>query len=200
MTNPEPNAQGGKRLQSKRILVTGSASGQGAAVQQAFCENGARVAGCDRTEGGAEREAGRLSALGFEAHGRHADLSDPAAAKAWVDWAAETLGGIDVVYSNAAATEFAPFGEMTRELWDFSIKNELNVVFDVAHAAWPHLTRSAGSIINLGSVSALVADATLGQTAHMAAKAGMIAFTQQLASEGGPHGVRANVSVRSDPP
>ena len=49
-----------------------------------------------------------------------------------------------------------------------------------------------GSIINIGSVSGLVADATLGQSAHMAAKAAVVALTRQLASEGGAHGIRVN--------
>ena len=153
---------------------------------------GAIVVGCDRGEGAAERQADGLRAAGFQAHGRTVDLADTQAARAWVDWAVETLGGIDVLYNNAAATDFAPFAEMTREIWDFSIANELDLVFDVTHAAWRHLTAGGGSIINVGSVSGLVADATLGQSAHMAAKAAVVALTKQLASEGGPHGIRVN--------
>ena len=174
------------------MLITGTAGGQGAAAQRAFCEEGAIVVGCDRGEGRAEQEADALRAQGYQAHGRTVDLSDTEAARAWVDWGVETLGGIDVLYNNAAATDFAPFAEMTRELWNFSIRNELDLVFDVTHAAWRHLTAGGGSIINVGSVSGLVADATLGQSAHMAAKAAVVALTKQLAAEGGPHRIRAN--------
>lgn len=180
------------RLVGKRTLITGTGGGQGAAAQRAFCEEGAIVVGCDMTEGAAERTAEELRAEGFDAHGKTADLSDPETARAWVGWGVSTLGGLDVLYNNAAATDFAPFEEMTRELWDFSIHNELDIVYDVTRAAWRHLTDGGGSVINVGSVSGLIADATLGQSAHMAAKAAVIALTEQLASEGGRHGVRVN--------
>lgn len=181
-----------KRLAGKRVLITGTGGGQGAAAQRAFCEQGAAVVGCDLDEGAAERGAEQLRDEGYDAHGKTVDLSDSRAASGWVDWGAETMGGLDVLYNNAAATDFAPFEEMTRELWDFSIRNELDIVFDVTRAAWRHLTEHGGSIINIASVSGLVADATLGQSAHMAAKAGVVALTRQLASEGGRRGIRVN--------
>jgi NAD(P)-dependent dehydrogenase (short-subunit alcohol dehydrogenase family) len=186
--------EGGRppRLSGKRALITGTGGGQGAAAQRAFCEEGASVVGCDKLEGAAERTAEALRAEGFDAHGRTADLSTPEAARQWVDWGVQALGGLDVLYNNAAATDFAPFQEMTRELWDFSIHNELDIVFDVTRAAWPHLIANGGSVINVGSVSGLIADATMGQSAHMAAKAAVIAFSEQLAAEGGVHGIRVN--------
>jgi NAD(P)-dependent dehydrogenase (short-subunit alcohol dehydrogenase family) len=181
------------RLAGKRVLITGTGGGQGAAAQWAFCEEGARVVGCDLAEGRAEAAAEELRAAGFDAYGKTVDLADPERAREWVDWGAETLGGVDVLYNNAAATDFAPFAEMTREVWDFSIHNELDLVYDVTRAVWSHMTEGGGgSIINVGSVSGLIADATLGQSAHMAAKAAVVALTRQLASEGGIHGIRVN--------
>ena len=183
---------GSPRLAGKRVLITGTGGGQGAAAQRAFCEQGARVVGCDVLEGAAEKVADELRAEGFEAYGVTVDLSTPGAARTWVDGGVETLGGLDVLYNNAAATDFAPFERMTREIWDFSIRNELDIVFDVTLAAWRHLIVDGGSIINVGSLSGLFADATLGQSAHMAAKAAVLGLTRQLAAEGGAHGVRAN--------
>lgn len=180
------------RLRGKRVLITGTGGGQGAAAQRAFCREGAVVAGCDIKAGAAEAQAVALRAEGHDAHGVTADISGPDAARDWVEWGIRTLGGIDVLYNNAAATEFAPFAEMTRQLWDFSIRNELDIVFDVVHAAWGHMTVHGGSIINVGSVCGMVADATLQQSAHMAAKAAVIALTKQLAAEGGRHGIRVN--------
>lgn len=180
------------RLNGKRVLITGTGGGQGAVAQRMFCEEGAVVAGCDIKEGAAEKQAEILKAEGYAAYGRTANLSGPDAARTWIDWGVETLGGLDVLYNNAAATDFAPFADMTRQLWDFSIRNELDIVFDVTHAAWRHLTKQGGSIINVASVCGLVADATLRQTAHAAAKAGVIGLTRQLAAEGGPHGIRVN--------
>jgi meso-butanediol dehydrogenase/(S,S)-butanediol dehydrogenase/diacetyl reductase len=188
----EEVGKGAGRLAGKRVLITGTAGGQGAAVQRAFCEEGAAVVGCDIVEGGAEATASELTDAGYRAHGRTVDLADFDAAGEWVDWAAETLGGVDVLYNNAGATDFAPFGEMTREVWEFAIRNELDNVFYVTLPVWKHMTAYGGSIINIGSVCGMVADAALGQSAHTAAKAGVIALSQQLAAEGGPHGIRVN--------
>lgn len=150
------------------------------------------MVGCDVAAGGAERTAEELIAAGHVAHGRTVDLANIDAAREWVEWGVETLGGLDVLYNNAGATDFAPFDEMTQSLWEFTIRNELDIVFYVTLAAWKHMRERGGSIINVSSVCGLVADADLGQTAHTAAKAAVIAFTRQLAAEGGPRGIRVN--------
>ncbi|MEC3947961.1 SDR family NAD(P)-dependent oxidoreductase [Sphingobium sp. HWE2-09] len=180
------------RLAGKRVLITGTGGGQGAAVQRAFSMEGAITVGCDRMAGTAEASAETLRTEGFEAVGLTVDLSDSGKAREWVDWGVAQMGGLDVVYHNAAATEFAPFDEMTRELWDFTIRNEVDMVFDVIHPAWRHLQERGGSIITIGSVAGLSADANLGQSAHMAAKGAVIALTKQLAAEGGAHRIRVN--------
>jgi meso-butanediol dehydrogenase/(S,S)-butanediol dehydrogenase/diacetyl reductase len=183
---------GSGRLAGKRVLITGTGSGQGAAAQRWFCEEGAAVAGCDISEGRAESQATSLRAEGFEAYGRTADVADPEAAQAWVDWGVEELGGLDVLYNNASAADFAPFEEMTGAIWEFSMRNELDLVFYVTLAAWKHLQAGGGSIINVASASGMIADATLGQSAHTVTKAGVIALSRQLAAEGGPHSIRVN--------
>lgn len=180
------------RLAGKRVLITGTGGGQGAAVQRAFNKEGAITVGCDRVAGAAEACAETLRKEGLEAFGMTVDLSDSGRAQEWVDWGVEQMGGLDVVYHNAAATEFAPFDEMTRDLWDFTIRNEVDMVFDVIHPAWRHLMDRGGSIITIGSVAGLAADANLGQSAHMAAKGAVIALTRQLAAEGGAHRIRVN--------
>ena len=180
------------RLEGKRVLLTGTAGGQGAAAQRLFAEHGARIAGCDVQPGAAEKTAAELHAEGHDVVGSEVDLSDADAARDWVESSAERLGGIDVLYNNAAGFGFAPFAEMTLELWRHVLEVELNIVFHTTSPAWRHLCDKGGSIINTASYSALRGIAPLGQAAHAAAKGGVVAMTKTLAAEGAANGVRAN--------
>jgi meso-butanediol dehydrogenase/(S,S)-butanediol dehydrogenase/diacetyl reductase len=181
------------RLKGKRVLLTGTAGGQGAAAQAMFAREGARIVGCDVQPGTAERTAAALAEAGHDVIGHTVDLADPEAAARWVDEAADRLGGIDVLYNNGAGAGFAPFAEMSLDLWRHVMRVELDIVFHTTQPAWRHLvaTRNA-SIINTASMSGLRGIAPLGQAAHSAAKGGVIAMTRTLAAEGAPDGVRAN--------
>lgn len=181
------------RLEGKRVLITGTAGGQGEAAQALFAREGARVIGCDVQDGAAQRTAAQLADEGFDVHGDTVDLSDPDATRTWIEESADRLGGIDVLYNNAAGYGFAPFAEMTYALWKHVQRVEMDVVFNTTQPAWRHLRASgAGSIINTASMSALRGIAPLGQAAHAAAKAGIIGFTKAIAAEGAEHGIRAN--------
>jgi meso-butanediol dehydrogenase / (S,S)-butanediol dehydrogenase / diacetyl reductase len=192
MPQSSPGTPGVRRLAGKRVLITGTGGGQGAAAQELFAREGARVVGCDIKEDAARSSADALANAGFDVAGRTVDLSDPEAAREWVEWAADRLGGIDTLYNNAAGFAFAPFPEMTLEQWRHSIDTELNILFYVTHPAWRFLTAGGGSVINTASLSAMRGIAPMGQVAHGAAKAGVVGFTRSLAAEGGPAGVRVN--------
>jgi meso-butanediol dehydrogenase/(S,S)-butanediol dehydrogenase/diacetyl reductase len=181
------------RLEGKRVLITGTAGGQGAAAQAMFAREGARVVGCDLAEGAAEGTAETLRSDGHDVTGHTVDLADPTAAAQWVEDAADTLGGIDVLYNNAAGYGFSPFADMTLDLWRHVIRVELDIVFHTTQPAWKHLLEADGaSIINTASMSGVRGIAPLGQAAHAAAKGGVIAFTKTLAAEGAADGIRAN--------
>ncbi|MDT7577170.1 MAG: hypothetical protein QOH17_3503, partial [Pseudonocardiales bacterium] len=105
------------RLAGKRVLITGTAGGQGEAAQRLFVHQGAAVVGCDLQPGAAEASAKALRDEGFDARGYDVDLADADAAAAWVDSAAADLGGVDVLYNNAAGFGFSPFAHMTLDLW-----------------------------------------------------------------------------------
>ena len=115
------------RLEGKRVLITGTAGGQGEAAQRLFAAEGARVVGCDLQDDAADKTAAVLREQGLDAQGDTVDLSDATAAGEWVDSAAERLGGIDVLYNNAAGFGFAPFAEMTHELFSHVLKVELEL-------------------------------------------------------------------------
>jgi len=80
------------RLQGKRILISGTGGGEGKAAQALFEREGARVIGCDVQPGKADYSV---------------DLTDPDAARRWIDESAEQLGGVDVLYNNAAGYGFS---------------------------------------------------------------------------------------------
>jgi NAD(P)-dependent dehydrogenase (short-subunit alcohol dehydrogenase family) len=121
------------------------------------------------------------------------DLADPDAATAWVNGAAARAGGIDILYNNASTPWVGPFAEMTFENWRFTQRNELDLIFTVTSAAWPHLVaRGGGVIINTASVSAYRGATFIEQAAHGAAKGGVLAFTRHVAASGARHGIRAN--------
>jgi meso-butanediol dehydrogenase/(S,S)-butanediol dehydrogenase/diacetyl reductase len=188
-----PAGPPGGRLAGKRVLLTGTAGGQGEAAQAVFALEGARVVGCDVQEGAAESTAARLAEDGHDVVGSTVDLADPQAAARWVEEGAERLGGIDVLYNNAAGAGFAPFGEMTLDLWRHVLRVELDIVFHTTQPAWRHLLAAGNaSVINTASMSGLRGIAPLGQVAHSAAKGGVIAMTRSLAAEGAEQGVRVN--------
>jgi len=181
------------RLAGKRVLITGTAGGQGEAAQAMFAREGARVIGCDIQDGASERTAAVLREQGFDVSGSTVDISDADAAGRWIEASAEQLGGIDVLYNNGAGAGFAPFADMTLELWKHVLHVELDIIFHTTQPAWKHLVASgAGVIINTASMSGIRGIAPLGQAAHAAAKGGIIALTKTLAAEGAMHGIRAN--------
>ena len=149
-------------LSGKRVLLTGSGRGQGEAALRHFCALGASVVGCDAIEGSAEGTAEAARNEGGKAWARTVDLGDSNAARGWVEWAVEQLGGIDVVYNNAGRPVFAPFAKLTDDDWRATMRNELDLVFYVTSAAWPHLAASGnGSIISTASVAALLGTGVL---------------------------------------
>jgi meso-butanediol dehydrogenase / (S,S)-butanediol dehydrogenase / diacetyl reductase len=181
------------RLADKVVFITGTEGAQGRAASLLFAREGAHVIGCDFKEG-ADETAGMVRAQG----GRMTsfcpvDLGDPQAARQWIEDGLAEAGRIDVLYNNASAARFSYMSDMTPDAWSFTIRNELDLVFNTVSAAWPHFrAQGRGVIINTASVSGHRANAGQGAAAHCAAKAGVITMTKQLAAEGGPLGIRAN--------
>ncbi|MFT3873909.1 MAG: SDR family oxidoreductase [Nocardioides sp.] len=182
------------RLAGKVALITGVGGGMGVVAARRFAAEDAKVVGCDLdTDGAAATEAlvrsegGEITVMGG------VDLGDADAARAWVDAAVATYDGIDVLYNNASTQRFAPIEEMSIADWDFTMRNELDLVFYTVKAAWPHLKKhGGGSIVNVGSIAAMRGVEFMAQNAHSTAKGGVIALTLQLVVEGGPFGIRAN--------
>jgi NAD(P)-dependent dehydrogenase (short-subunit alcohol dehydrogenase family) len=161
------------RLDGKVALITGTGGGQGRAAAELFCAEGAGVVGCDLNAAENARTVELVHAAGGEMAGMApVDLGDSRQARRWVADAAAVYGRIDVLFNNAAAPRFAPIPELSDEDWHFTIRNELDLIFFVTQAAWPHLLAVGGAIINTASVQGLVGIAMNGGIAHAATKAG----------------------------
>jgi len=182
------------RLDGRVTLITGTAGGQGAAAARLFAAEGATVVGCDLDAERAEAVAGEIRATGATIRSfAPVDLADPDAAAAWVADAVTFAGGIDVLYNNASAPRVGPFDQLSWDDWRFTLHNELDLIFTVTRAAWPHLVaRGGGVVINTASVSAHRGATFIEQSAHGAAKGGVLAMTRHLAASGARHGIRAN--------
>ena len=162
------------RLADKVCFVTGTAGGQGLAAAELFAAEGATVMGCDI----------KLDGI---------DLADPEQAAGWIERGVASEGGIDVLYNNASATRVGRFEDVTWDDWQFTLRNELDLIFTVTKAAWQHLiARGGGHVINTPSVSAHRGALFQEQAAHGAAKGGVLSLTRHLAASGARHGIRVN--------
>jgi meso-butanediol dehydrogenase / (S,S)-butanediol dehydrogenase / diacetyl reductase len=182
------------RLDGKRALVSGTGGGIGRATALLLAREGAHVVGGDLNQQGSAETARLARAAGgrMDAAGP-ADLATEEGARSWVDAAAELAGGIDILVNNASAIRFGPIDQLSYADWSFTIRNELDIVFLVTRAAWPHLIAAGGgSVVNVASITASRGAFFTPQNAHGAAKGGVLALTYQLVVEGGPHGIRVN--------
>jgi NAD(P)-dependent dehydrogenase (short-subunit alcohol dehydrogenase family) len=182
------------RLDGKRALISGTGGGIGRAAAVLFGREGAHVVGCDldpqtsaQTVSLVRAEGGRMDAIA------PVDLATEEGADRWVREAVALAGGIDVLVNNASAIRFGPVDTLSFADWSFTIRHELDIVFLVTRAAWPHLVAGGGgSIVNVASITASRGAFFMPQNAHGAAKGGVLALTYQLVVEGGPHGIRVN--------
>lgn len=183
-----------RRLDGKVCLITGTGGSMGRAAASMFAGAGAHVVGCDIDGERAEQTLRQVRSEGGDIVSLHpVDLAQEAGAVELAAFALQRFGRIDVLYNNGAAGEFAWLSEMTPDQWRFTLRNEMDVVFHLTQAVWPHMiAQGGGSIINVGSVSGKIAYKVLPAVAHSAAKGGVNAMTKHLAMEGGPHHIRVN--------
>ena len=181
------------RLDGKVALITGIGGGMGRAAALRFSAEGARVIGCDMDAATATGTARLVEeAGGTMTVFAPVDLGDAAAAAAWVEAAIAVHGSADILYNNASSPRFGAVEELSVADWDHTMRNELDLVFYATKAIWPHFqARGSGVVLNVGSIAGIRGVEFMPQNAHGTAKGGVISLTQQLAAEGGRHGIRA---------
>ena len=181
------------RLSGRVCIITGPGGSIGRAAARTFAREGALVVGCDLTAEAAQATVDMVRAEGGTMVSLHpCHLTQPADCQALIDLAVGTFGRIDVLFNNAAMAYFNWLEDITNDEWDRDRREEVDLVFYLTRAAWPHLKASHGVIVNTGSLNGHLSFKTLPSLAHTTAKAGVIAMTRQLAMEGREHGIRVN--------
>ena len=176
-------------LDGRAALVTGGASGIGAATALALAGEGCDVTVVDRAAGGPIAE---IEALGRRARAVRADVRDHVASAEVVREARERFGRLDLLVCCAGITADAPSWRMSEEQWDDVIAVNLKGTWNYNRAiAALFREQRSGRIVNVASINGL--RGKFGQGNYSAAKAGVIGLSRTLARELGRYGVNVNV-------
>jgi 3-oxoacyl-[acyl-carrier protein] reductase len=164
-------------ITGRKAIVTGAASGIGAAAVARLLADGCTVLAVD------------LAADGLA--GTHNLATDVANAEAIAAEAQARLGGCDILINNAGVCPAGPYEEMTRDMWDLALGVNVTAVMQLTRACLPMLkVSSAGRVINTGSILSSYGDA--GLVAYATSKHAVLGLTRALAMELGPHGITVN--------
>jgi NAD(P)-dependent dehydrogenase (short-subunit alcohol dehydrogenase family) len=176
------------RLDGRVALITGAASGIGAAIADVFADAGAQIVVVDLDPGASEL---RATQLGRGAVGFGCDVSDPASVEAAVERAVAAVGRVDVLVNSAGIVDLAPAEDLSTNAWNRTLAVNLSGTFFMSQAVGRHmLAAGRGKIINLASQAASVG--LLEHAAYCASKAGVVGMTRVLATEWAGRGVTAN--------
>jgi len=176
------------RLKDKVIIITGATSGIGRAIAIKAVAEGAKVLihGIEKDDGQkVVEQLGKSTALCI------ADLSDPATPQKIVDSAITAFGKIDAVVNNAAFIERNNLSQLTPEAFTKTITINLQSALFLIQAAFPHLKKTAGCVLNIGSINAYSGESSL--LAYSIGKAGLQTMTRNLANAHGKDKVRFNL-------
>jgi NAD(P)-dependent dehydrogenase (short-subunit alcohol dehydrogenase family) len=182
-----------ERFDGRVALVTGGSTGIGAAVVERLVAEGAAVVACARHEPATPFDGDVVFVT--------ADVTDAADMARVVEVAIERHGRLDVVVANAGTGGAGPWPDEAIDDWQAILDLNLNGTMFTCRAAWPHLVDSAGAIVVVSSLSAVMG---VGKTeleqmggfqpsaSYQASKAGVEGLTMHLAGRGGEHGIRVN--------
>ena len=171
----------GRRFGAKVAVVTGAASGIGAATVERLAGEGATGVAFDVTE--LDSSPAELFLQG--------DVSDPAQVASAIERTVTRFGRIDVLVNVAGILRFNNLADVTLEEWNLVIGVNLTGTFLMCQAAMPHLLEVGGNIVNTSSTAALGGHPWT--SAYSASKGGVLAFSEGLAIEFGKRGVRTNI-------
>jgi len=179
------------QLKGKTAVVTGGTRGIGRAIAELFAEEGANVAVCARNADQVGETVKALEAKGVKAYGAVVDIGDGPAFKAFVGQAAETLGGLDILVSNASALVQGNAEDAWQAMFEIDVLGAVRAF----EAARPHLEKAAqthgdAAFLITSSISAAESD---NPSSYGALKAAQIHFAKGVARENAAKKIRCNV-------
>lgn len=175
-------------LTGKVALVTGAASGIGAAISEAFAAKGVRLALCDLD---AAKAAASAERLGDGARAFGCDVADAASVAETVEAVMAGFGRIDILVNCAGIVDLAPAEEISLKAWQRTLDINLTGSFLMAQAVGARMiAEGGGKIVNMASQAGSVA--IEGHVAYCASKFAVIGMTKTLALEWGRHGICVN--------
>jgi NAD(P)-dependent dehydrogenase (short-subunit alcohol dehydrogenase family) len=179
------------KLAGKVAVVTGAGSGIGRAAAARFAREGAAVAVVDLAADAAKEAVAQIAGAGGTAAAFEANVADPVQVAGAFEQISNEFGHIDVLYNNAGCNSSGSVADATDEDWDRSFAVNAKGTFLCSRAAARSMLASGGgSIINQGSVAALVGVANFAS--YCAAKGAVVALTRSMSVDLAPRGIRVN--------
>lgn len=178
-------------LENKIAIVTGAGSGIGKASAHRFADEGAAVVVADLREAKAAEVAEAITEAGGHALAMGVNVAEADQVERMVADTVQSLGGVDVLFSNAGTLRPGTAEELSVDAWDLVMAVNVRSVFLGAKFAVPAMRqRGSGSIINTASISGLHGDG--GAICYAASKAAVINLTRALSTDYAPEGIRVN--------
>ena len=178
-------------LDGRKAVVTGGSQGLGKAFAAALGEAGAEVVIVARDTSRNEAAVSDLQSQGLSVSALDADIT--ADAGAVIDAAAGQLGGLDILVNNAGVCYHGESWQVTDDEWDDVFDLNVRALWRCSRAGGRHMAaRGGGSIVNVGSISAMIVNRPQWQPAYNASKAAVHQLTKSLAAEWAGLGIRVN--------
>jgi L-fucose dehydrogenase len=184
------------QLKDRVVLITGGAKGIGAAITRTVAEEGAIPVIVDRDTEASEKLQSELQKLGRVSDLVVAELATPEACSKTVEQSIRKFGRIDALVSNAGVNDGVGLEKGTPDQFVASLQRNLLHYYNMAHYALPHLKRAQGSIVNIGSKTAVTGQG--GTSGYVASKGAILAMTREWAVELLSYGIRVNAVVPAE--
>lgn len=178
------------------MVITGGAKGIGAAIARACGDEGARPVMVDRDAEAGLRLQSELRSQGISCESVTVELSAPEQCLQAVEQSLKAFGRLDVLVNNAGLNDKVGLEHGSPREYLDSLGRNLVHYYCMAHYALPHLRRSQGSILNIGSKTAVTGQG--GTSGYASSKGGVMALTREWAVELLPYGIRVNTIIPSE--